>query len=1144
MAFHRSLMILALLAAGTASAQTPEDLIRQAQQFQKDGALPRAVDTYKAFLAKFPDHSQVTETWYHLAKCYDEQGLVDECINALTKSLAGKKGWRNRPDAFHMLGKQYASVKKFAEACAAFEKLLAEGAGLYEDEVLNLLGGYYALQGNYDQGAAKFHLLKLKKDSPMAEQAAYKLAALWIKAEKIDLAVGAIQDLAQAFPNNQQIPELLLRVADNYRVKKDYEKTISICEQLRARYPKNIETLAGTYLLGLCYRDKKDFAKAAEILDCVGKVREFRGRGLAAEALLASAEIHYADLVDLPKAMQRYEDAATFARDSDSDRKNQILEQCYFRLAEYHYKRKSWSVALEYYLLLRNLATNINIIGRILDCQKELGRTDAAQTVTATDVDTIKKRIADNPGTAIALEAEVFLLDRDLSDTIRRRSSPVAMAPQYEKLLKSYPKDVVSQEGMEPYILSQVGTCYAYGATRDDLAKSIAAYEKIIALDNSDKNPHRIAALESIALVAERAGDKPRAMKAYEDLFAITKAQFDAAKDDKALEKKTVEYLKSIATRADTDDMINKSIELCRRVIEEKGPLSDLSKDARYSMAELFYLKKDYSSAARTYREYVQIYGPKQGADGNVAGGPWNPAQIDEKVEQVYEAAARVAHSWYMQRNDAELKKAYEWIVANFPNGNKYMAEAQYSLAMEWAKGKAGQEKQNKRNLADQVWKNVVNPSMDFDSPAFKKSFHFWVRLSEDDPSNAVAYVKTAILRAGQNYSEVGEHQLAANVFAQYLALFPVRGERAGGGKRGSGGMSVRDDNYDTALYALGREYIALGNMPRLIETYKPYLTGHRDDRFRISGLKLLGFQCTKAKVWDQAIEAYATLLDEYGEPYKDARGQVAPLPPKMRLREATRGWDGLRMEAPKDLNLGEIRYALGFMYWKQENFDRCAQTLLPFLDDKTLEKNDHRATALFMAAQSLYRLFDYATGVKALQAIIRQHTKFDAIEEVYEMAAKGCVLSKQWDETEFLCKKFVSTWPNSGRRPRIEFHSAVALLGAGKTDKALADLRSFTQGEYDQALKADAHYHLGLHYASVKKDLEALDAFDKSLALYPRETTTLAAAKAAMRLRKWDRARDLLQTTTRMFPKGDPAVLAEARETLPVVLKELAKPK
>ncbi|MDP6360634.1 MAG: hypothetical protein QF473_36315, partial [Planctomycetota bacterium] len=60
--------------------------------------------------------------------------------------------------------------------------------------------------------------------------------------------------------------------------------------------------------------------------------------------------------------------------------------------------------------------------------------------------------------------------------------------------------------------------------------------------------------------------------------------------------------------------------------------------------------------------------------------------------------------------------------------------------------------------------------------------------------------------------------------------------------------------------------------------------------------------------------------------------------------------WNGIRIAPPKGLDLGKVRYSLGFLYWKQEDYVPCARTLKPFAEDPNLFDNESRAQALYMA--------------------------------------------------------------------------------------------------------------------------------------------------------------------------------------------------
>ena len=1145
----RAIVVSLILAAGAGLGQcgeTPEDALKQAYQLEKSNDTAKAAKAFEEFLQKYPDHTQVPDVHYRLAKALENLGSIDECIKHLQVVVqSDKKQFKNRQDAAYMLGKTYASVKKYDEAIAVYEKMLADGAGLYEDEVQSLCSGYYAIKGKYDEAAAKLNILKRKKDSPLAEQASQKLALLWLKAEKVDLAVPAIEDLAAQYPENKSVPELLLQLADLFRRQQKYEKAISVGEQLKARYPKSAEALAGGYILGLCARDRKDFAKAIEVFDKIGKTPEFQKRGLAAEAVLQSADIYFGELGDMPRAIERYEEAVKLARESDSERKSEILEQCCFRIGEYYFQQKKWSLALEQYMLLRQLGTRLNIIGRILTCQAALDESGAGRDATYTeeDLEAIRKKVAANSGTAIAAEGEVFLADRKLGDAVRTRKGFATVVSDYEAILKRYPKDILSKDGLESYTYLQIGMCHANGVTPEDYALAVKAFERAIAVDAG--SPYKLTALENIAIFAERAGDKKKSYETYEQLWKLASSQAAPDKKTGKSDAKSIDYLKAMITRADSQDLTDRSIGLLKKLIEEKGQLSDEAREARFYIAELYFVKKDYSAAAKAYREYIQIYGPKLDDKGDVAGGSWKPQGVDARVQQVYEAAVRVAHCWYVQGHEQNMVKAYEWLVKNMSQQNKYVAEAQYWLAMELVKGEKGQSRDAKRAAAETLWKNVVSPSA---SPGERKNkrFHPWVSR-EPQYADVQQYVKTAILKAGQFYGEAGEHVVAAGCFATYLDCYPIdinKHGKARGRKGKAEEFEPPDEMYQIARYALGREYIALGETQKMLETYKPYVGGMRDDKFRASTLKLLGYHAGKAERYDEAIEAYATLLDEYGPPSTYDKDNAVPLPKTERLRQGSHNWDGYRMEPPKDLDLGEVRYALAFLYWKQEQWEKAAKTLARFLDDPGLRENRAREKALFMAGQSCYRLYDFIRGVKFIKALIREHPKFEAIEEAYAYAAAGYCETKDWTELELVYRNFVADWPNSDRRPRMDLYLGVSQVGQGKTDAGVSRLRTLAGGETFEDVRADALCQLALYELSRKPEntQEAFNDLEKSVKLYARDSSCLELGKCCMKLRKWEQAKTVLERVTREFRKGRPAAVAEAERLLPEVQKELVK--
>jgi len=521
----------------------------------------------------------------------------------------------------------------------------------------------------------------------------------------------------------------------------------------------------------------------------------------------------------------------------------------------------------------------------------------------------------------------------------------------------------------------------------------------------------------------------------------------------------------------------------------------------------------------------------------------------------LFDASIRLAHCWYIQRHEQNLLKAYKWIEKNLPNGNKYMAEVQYALALELSKGKDAQAKENKRKYAEALWKNVVSPSTDFDNRDFNRTLQFWVRPGDEAFADQIPYVKNAILRAGQAWSEAGDHELAAGVYTKYLQLFSVdRGGKDRGGKVGAvkrQGKNVKITTVDTdveiARYALGREWISLGNMPKLVETYKPYVSGLRDSKYRISALMQLGHHAGKAGLKEPAIEAYATILDEYGDNEVNAKDELIPVPAAQRIRQGGYNWDGYRIEPPAKLDLGGVRYALGFLYWKVEDFGQCTKTLAPFMTEAELAKVKSAERALYMLGQSYYRNYDYTNGYKVMVKLIDQFPKFEALEEVYVNAARGAVEAKAWNDVDRLCREFTIKWPKTDRKQRMELYGALrTMFGKGMIDAAVSQIKGLAEGETFEDVKADAWYWLGRNELAFKppRYLPALGYFDKSVTVFPREPACLEAAKCAVKLKQWDKAKLYLDRILREFAKGHTAVVQEARTLMPEVMKEIAKAK
>jgi tetratricopeptide (TPR) repeat protein len=196
------------------------------------------------------------------------------------------------------------------------------------------------------------------------------------------------------------------------------------------------------------------------------------------------------------------------------------------------------------------------------------------------------------------------------------------------------------------------------------------------------------------------------------------------------------------------------------------------------------------------------------------------------------------------------------------------------------------------------------------------------------------------------------------------------------------------------------------------------------------------------------------------------------------------------------------------------------------------------------MAAQSFYHESRYDKGLDIIRKLLRDHPNFEAMEEVWVYAARGYAETGKWSEIGPLYQRFVKDRPGSPHRPHMDLYAALAALHLGQPDDGVARLKNIAQSDTYQDVKADACYYLGTHFRDQQppKYNAALEQFEKSVALYPREGSCLDAAKCAIELRNWEKAKALLQRTIRDFPAGDRKAIEEAKQLLPDVLKRAAK--
>jgi tetratricopeptide (TPR) repeat protein len=238
-------------------------------------------------------------------------------------------------------------------------------------------------------------------------------------------------------------------------------------------------------------------------------------------------------------------------------------------------------------------------------------------------------------------------------------------------------------------------------------------------------------------------------------------------------------------------------------------------------------------------------------------------------------------------------------------------------------------------------------------------------------------------------------------------------------------------------------------------------------------------------------------------------------------------------MPLPEKWDPGQIRFGLGFLYWKKEQWEPCQNALRPFLTDPSLRASASRAEALYMFGRSSMKTGLVTAGQKALERLIEEHPTFKGIEDVYMDLARSHVEFANWPAVERCCTAYVAKHPAGMRRSYMDLCAALVQIGKGQVatgEKALLDL---AKSDTFEDVKAEAYFRLGQgKQKATPPDLSgALSLMRKSLDAYPLAPALLEAGRCAVELKNWSAAREFLDRLLREFPKADREQIEQAQQ-------------
>jgi len=548
-------------------ATAPDAAFNTALALFRAKKYPDAAKAFGECARKFPKSPNAAKARLHAGACLY---LAED----YRRAIAALKGETKDPEAQYWLGKAYLKDAKPAEACAAFEKVLAAGDGPRTADAL--LGKADALlaEGKNDDAAVAYQQFAGKfGNHPDLTRALYAAAAslyragkhadsetfcdrFLAKAPQDDLAAAVLfisgenrflqkqykpaaeryAKLIETRADSPDVPAARFRLAWIKYFDKDYDGAVALLARLDPKKTDKALLTEAQYLRGNCLLEKEQHAEAAEAFGKYLAARE--AKRYRDDAMLKSG-------LALVRAGRRTEAARTLRRFLSEHGSSSLRPEAEYQLAEALAAEKQYDQAASHYKAVAENFADHRLAPFALyglgTCLTEKGSVDQASAAFG--------RLAEkHPNSQLVAQALYY------------KASTLAQAKKYAEARAAYKAmlDRFADHDLAPAAMLGMGMAlekeekYDEAAAvfrklsaqaKDDKTREQAAYELAWSLQRAGKAKDAADAYRTLAqtfpnspLAADAffyLGEVPYGEKKYDDAAALYEKALAAAKDDR-----------------------------------------------------------------------------------------------------------------------------------------------------------------------------------------------------------------------------------------------------------------------------------------------------------------------------------------------------------------------------------------------------------------------------------------------------------------------------------------------------------------------------------------------------------------------------------------------------------------------------------
>ncbi|TWU26500.1 tol-pal system protein YbgF [Novipirellula galeiformis] len=308
-----------LIAAAKESSEESIAAYADAANFQTNGAIGLAIESWNAFLKEYPDDPMASKAAHFLGVCYMQQEAPDYA--AASKSFAQalqdsdyelreeslvNQGWCLYSSAGDAPNRDQDRLR---ESIATFETLRKEfpqssfldRALFYSGEAAYGLGDAKKAIANYDQLLA----LPTAKESPLRCDALYARGIAYEELDQYDNAVASFRQLLSSCEKSDLVTDVHLRIGDTAILKKEYKQAIESFDAAMKSTENKDDLSYALFRQAFALVQANQPGEAAKKYEQL--LKDYPDSSYTASATLASAQSTYrsGDIEEAAKRFQR-----------------------------------------------------------------------------------------------------------------------------------------------------------------------------------------------------------------------------------------------------------------------------------------------------------------------------------------------------------------------------------------------------------------------------------------------------------------------------------------------------------------------------------------------------------------------------------------------------------------------------------------------------------------------------------------------------------------------------------------------------------------------------------------------------------------------------------------------------------------------